>query len=140
MPEPFYTTIARVKDEPGASALGDDAALAAIVEAEDLIDRIAGPRSAEPTTDGRAFAPQRLMLLQSRVLSDVTAQLAARMALEPTSFVARGMSTVKGPDFETVFGGVDAAGKMPPAGIAAVRNAASKLERAGLRSIVARLA
>lgn len=136
----YYATVAELRAStsiPDAPPPSDDTLAELIVEAEDLVDRLVGPRSVD-TVSGRkwdAAAGHGLTTAQRTLLTRATVLLAVALYEDPTSFLLPTVGTEKGPDFERT---VPLQGR-EPIGTAVLVRAAELLGNAGLRVLTARL-
>lgn len=135
--DPSYATVAVLRAEPdvpdGEPPLDGELANK-LLEAEDLIDRIAGARGVDVAT-GRKFVPARMSAGAALALERATVILAVEVYRDPAAFAPAAAKTVSGPDFTLT----DVAG-LQPAGANALRRAAALLDVYRLRVLVAALA
>lgn len=127
----IYATVADVRARPDVADDRDEAEVElAIGHAEDLVDRLVGPRTASATT-GRKWnvaAGTGLSVAAVDALRDVTAELAALELNDAGAFTPPAGESVSGPDFS-----ISAPSSRSPAASAAIDRAAAKLDALNLR-------
>lgn len=137
MPEPYYATPddLRAALGLGIGALSDADATRILEDAEDWVDRMAGPVQVDLTT-GRVYTVGILQPFQTDKLREATLELAACLQRNPKALTRAAYARVRGPDFEQMlphFGG------MPADGTYSLQRAVSLLDRGNLRRLVARV-
>lgn len=131
----IYALVADVRartEVPDAAPPSDAALEELIADAEDLVDRLVGPRRSSSDT-GRKFAPANLSTAAADALKRSTVELAVASYLDPEAFDPPAGKSVSGPDFSIS----DGAGATPRAQ-RVLRAAAGRLDAQGLRTLTAR--
>lgn len=139
MAEPYYATVAELRADPDVpdSEPPTDATLEAlIVEAEDLVDRLIGPRDVRPDTGRKYDATDTggLTAGQRDALRRATLALAAEAYADPMAFLPPAGGSISGPDFS-----VSNPAPGTPRGRAELRRVAGLLDANALRVTRARV-
>lgn len=135
MAEPYYAAVADLRaDSRIDDAYNATKATEALTSAEDLVDRLVGPRTADTTTGRKFVLPGSYTAGQVAALKRATVLLAAELVLNPAAYDPPAGKTVKGPDFE-----LTEAAALTPAAARTVRQVAELLDANRLRVKTARL-
>lgn len=132
---PTYATADDLRADPDvADDLDEAVANKRLEAAEDLVDRLVGPRLAG--ANGRKWniaAGTGLSTEAVNALRDATVLLAVEEVKDPAAFTPPAGDSISGPDFT-----ISKPNRVGPAGELAIRRAAAKLSAHGLRVTGAR--
>lgn len=131
--DPVYATAAELRADPDVpDDLADNRAVKLLNSAEDLVDRLVGPRPTRADT-GRKLDPAGLSAEARDALRDVTVLLAAEEYADPAVFLPPPGGSISGPDFTIS----DVAGN--PAAVRILERVVAALDAHGLRALGGRL-